>query len=313
MSKEEYLFLDYLKNNLNYSDLTIKSYKQDIELFEDYLFRNNIDLNDVEKDDIRDFMAERLNHLTYRGSYESPRSVRRRISALRKYYNFLVDKKYVTYNPFLTIVSPKKRDKLPEVLYEKQINKLIEENSKREDFLKSRDQALILLMYSSGLRCSEVVNLKKTDINFSSRFMRILGKGKKERIVPFSEEAKIEMIDYASNLREELLKISKDFRCPYFFLNSKGKQLTERGLEYIMKEIVKKSGLSLGFDFHPHVLRHTFATHLLEKGADLRIIQELLGHESINTTAIYTHVSKETLHEEYDKYFPQNSKIKKKK
>lgn len=311
MSKEKLLFIDYLKNNLNYSDLTIKSYKQDVELFEDFLLKNNIELNDVEKDDIRNFMAERLNHVTYRGNYETSRSLRRRISALKKYYNFLLDKNIVTYNPFLTIVSPKKHDKLPEVLYEKQINKLILENSKREDKLKSRDQALILIMYSSGLRCSEVINLKLNDINFTSRLLRIIGKGNKERIVPFSLEAKNEMVDYEENLRSELLAISQEFHSPYFFLNSKGKKLTERGLEYIMKEIVKKSCLSLGFDFHPHVLRHTFATHLLEKGADLRIIQELLGHESINTTAIYTHVSKEKLHEEYKKYFPQNSKIKK--
>ena len=313
MTKEQALFLNYLKYNLNYSENTIKSYSQDIILFEDFLVEQNIDYRNVSRDDVRLFMAERLSKKTIRGKNETSRTLRRRISALKKYYQYLYNEKLVETNPFLLIVLPKKRDKLPEVLYESQINALLNENSKRTDDLAVRDQALLELMYSSGLRCSEVINLKVSDIEFSSRYMRILGKGNKERIVPFSEEAKKAMINYAKFSREQTLKENEKTKNEYFFLNSKGDKLTSRGLEYILKEIVKKTGLSLGFDLHPHVLRHTFATHLLDQGADLRVIQELMGHESINTTSIYMHVSKEKVKSEYDKYFPNSSKKTNKK
>lgn len=312
MTKEQALFLSHLKHELNYSENTIKSYSQDITIFENFLLEKNLDFRKISRDDVRLFMAERLKNKTYRGNNESPRSVRRRISALKKYYSYLYDQNMVDSNPFLLIVSPKKHDKLPEVLYESQIKALFGANKNRTDPLQSRDQALLELMYSSGLRCSEVINLKTSDIVFSSRYMRIIGKGNKERIVPFSNEAKNVMIDYAKFLRVQLIEDNMvDKKTPYFFLNSKGKQLTSRGLEYILKEIVKKTGLSLGFDLHPHVLRHSFATHLLDKGADLRMIQELMGHESVGTTSIYMHVSKEKIKSEYNKYFPQNSTKKK--
>lgn len=312
MTKEQALFLSHLKHELNYSENTIKSYSQDITIFENFLLEKNLDFRKISRDDVRLFMAERLKNKTYRGNNESPRSVRRRISALKKYYSYLYDQNMVDSNPFLLIVSPKKHDKLPEVLYESQIKALFEANKNRTDPLQSRDQALLELMYSSGLRCSEVINLKTSDIVFSSRYMRIIGKGNKERIVPFSNEAKNVMIDYAKFLRVQLIEDNMvDKKTPYFFLNSKGQQLTSRGLEYILKEIVKKTGLSLGFDLHPHVLRHSFATHLLDKGADLRMIQELMGHESVGTTSIYMHVSKEKIKSEYNKYFPQNSTKKK--
>ncbi len=311
MTKEQALFLSHLKHELNYSDNTIKSYSQDITLFENFLIEKNLDFQKITREDVRIFMAERLANKTYRGKNESPRSLRRRISALKKYYSFLYEKKMVDSNPFLLIVSPKKHDKLPEVLYESQIKKLFEENRKRTDPLATRDQALLQLMYSSGLRCSEVINLKINDIVFPSRYMRIIGKGNKERIVPFSKEAKEAMVNYARFSRPFVIEENKgDKKIPYFFLNSKGKQLTSRGLEYILKEIVKKTGLSLGFDLHPHVLRHSFATHLLDKGADLRMIQELMGHESVGTTSIYMHVSKEKIKNEYNKYFPQKSSKK---
>lgn len=308
MTNEQSLFLSHLKHHLNLSENTIKAYSQDITLFEDFLIEHKIDFKNVKRDDVRLFMATRLKTTTYRGNKESQRTLRRRISSLKKYYSYLYEEKLVDTNPFLLIVSPKKHDKMPEVLYESQIKKLLIENNKRNDELASRDQALLELMYASGLRCSEVVNLKIEDISFPSRYMRIIGKGNKERIVPFSETARIAMINYARFLRVDLLKnnnIEKNY--PYFFLNSKGQKLTTRGLEYIMKEIIKKTGLSFGFNLHPHVLRHTFATHLLDKGADLRMIQELMGHESIGTTSIYMHVSKEKIKNEYNKYFPQSS------
>ena len=147
MTKEQALFLSHLKHELNYSENTIKSYSQDINIFENFLIEKQLDFRKITRDDVRLFMAERLKNKTYRGNNESPRSLRRRISALKKYYSYLYDLNMVDSNPFLLIVSPKKHDKLPEVLYESQIKALLEANKKRVDNLQGRDQALLELMY----------------------------------------------------------------------------------------------------------------------------------------------------------------------
>lgn len=297
----------YLRHELKYSEFTVKNYCLDVQNFFDFLEEIHVDYKDVNKLVIRNYMERRARHITYRGTTESTRSIRRAMSSLKKFYAFLKFRKYVDSNPFELVVSPKKHDKMPEVLYESQILKLLEANSERKDELRDRDQALLLLMYTSGLRCSEVVNLKISDIDFNQRIMNIIGKGNKQRLVPFSPKAKEAMINYARVLRKKL-RVEADEPSDYFFLNSRGNKLTTRGLEYIMHSIVQKTGLSLGINLHPHVLRHTFATHLLENGADLRVIQELLGHESINTTQIYTHVSKEAMKNQYDLYFPKSEK-----
>ena len=283
MEQIDYLqeFYNYLRFELNYSINTVKSYTFDVNLFLNFLAKEGIDLLDIDKNIIRNFMSERLEHETYRGNLESERSLARRICSLKKFYKFLLNRNYISHNPFLTIKSPKKRIKGPDVLYFSQISELLKANKERNDELASRDQALLEIMFCSGLRCSETVNLTIQAINFANRTLNIKGKGNKERIVPFSENC-----------------------------NNKGKKMTTRGLEYIMNSIVKKTGLSLGFKLHPHVLRHSFATNLLENGADLRIIQELLGHSSINTTQIYTHVSKENLTAQYKEFFPQTSEKK---
>ncbi len=309
MNRVESEFIDYLRHDLQYSENTIIAYKQDLECYFDFLYRNNLDFTKISKLKIRNFMQERLSTTNNKGKLESERTLRRRICSLRKFYKFLLKRNVVTSNPFLSIRQGKVHNKMPDVLYNSQIEELLKRNSERVDELKDRDQALLELMYSSGLRCSEVINLKINDINLASRFIRVFGKGKKERIVPFSENAKIYLISYSKGLRRELLlKSENKTGNQYVFMNSKGEKLTSRGLEYIMQSIVKKTGLNLGFELHPHTLRHTFATHLLEGGADLRLIQELLGHESINTTQIYTHVSKDTLKAQYDLYFPKGKK-----
>jgi len=309
MNKPEKEFLDYLKYQLNYSDNTIIAYHRDIDNFLDYIFTEGVDFDKVDKMIIRNYMQIELSRVTYRGNTQSARSLRRNICSLKKFYKFLLSKKYIDSNPFILIRGLKKHDKLPEVLYNSQIEELLNKNKERNDKLASRDQALLELMYSSGMRCSEIVNLTTFSIEFNNRTIRVLGKGRKERIVPFSLEAKKYLIDYCRNLREELLlKCEKENRTDFIFLNNYGHQLTSRGLEYILKSIVKKTGLNLGFELHPHVLRHTFATKLLENGADLRVIQELLGHESINTTQIYTHVSKESMKKQYNEFFPKEDK-----
>ncbi len=177
-------------------------------------------------------------------------------------------------------------------------------NAKRTDELMERDQAILELLYSSGLRASELVALTYRQIDFRVRSIRVKGKGNKTRIVPFSKSAETAMKKYHASSRPALLAKSKaDVKSDKFFLNDRGEGLTVRGLEYILRAVEEKTGLYLGL--HPHELRHTFATHLLENGADLRLIQELLGHETIDTTQVYTHVSKEKMKEQYDTFFPQ--------
>jgi integrase/recombinase XerC len=309
MNKVESEFLEFLRYELNYSENTIKSYRQDIETFQNYCFSEDIDFLKADKIIIRNFMQTRLSTPNSRRNLESSRTMSRRICALRKYYSFLLKKKYIDYNPFLTIKGLKKGIRLPEVLSEAQMTALLSANKVRKDELAERDQAILELMYSSGLRCSETINLKISDIDFSTRMIRVLGKGKKERMVPFSENAKDALITYGRDLRSKFLarREGKDTQL-YLFLNSKGEKLTERGLEYILNELPFKLGLDLGIELHPHILRHTFATRLLDNGADLRSIQELLGHASINTTQIYTHVSKESMKREYEEHFPKGKK-----
>ena len=200
MNKTEQSFLEYLKYERNYSDNTITSYKFDLDFFHSFLFREDRDYINLTIHDIRDFETERLN------VGDSKRTLSRRISSLRHYYKFMVRKKIIKDNPFLLIDSLKKNIKYPVALYASQINELLKRNARREDKIACRDQAILELLYSSGMRCNEVVNLKTIDIDFPSKVIRVFGKGKKERIVPFSGEAKKSMIYYAKDLREELLE-----------------------------------------------------------------------------------------------------------
>lgn len=305
MTKTEQEFLSYLKYERNYSDNTILSYRQDLDCFHNFMFNEDRDYLKLTTHDIRDFETFRIVN------GDSKRSLARRISGLRHYYKFMVKKEYVASNPFLLIDSIKQNIKYPEAIYYSQLEELFNRNVERHDDLVNRDTALLELLYSSGMRCSEIVNLKTIDIDFPNRIIRVFGKGKKERLVPFSEGAKKAMINYAKTTREELLsKLKKEDRTNYFFLNNRGQKLTSRGLEYILKHIEKTCGMDIGL--HPHALRHSFATHLLENGADLRTIQMLLGHESINTTQVYTNITKETLKKEYEDYFPRSKKNHKK-
>lgn len=298
MIKQESEFLNYLTNIKRYSLNTVKAYKKDIEDFQDFIFKDNIELDEVDKYVIRDY-------LTFLYKKSSKRSIKRKFSGLRHYYKYLVKQGYVKINPFLGVTTPKCKPTYPVALYLKEVEVLFSENAKRTDKFKERDQAILELMYSSGMRVSEVVALNLQDIDYRSRIIRVFGKGKKERIVPYSNTCKECLINYINNTRKELQSISNE-TTNALFLNKNGKRLTTRGVEYIFKEITKKTGTNI--DFHPHTLRHTFATHLLEGGADLRTIQELLGHESINTTQVYTHVTTSNMKEQYQKYHPRGKR-----
>jgi integrase/recombinase XerC len=292
-------FLDYLQYERAYSKYTISSYQNDIEKFFDFLLTEDLNMEEVDVLVIRNFLTVELSNNV------SKRSCKRRLSALRLFYDFMYKNKYVKDNPFIFINAPKTDKKFPKVLYKEQIEELLRENKLRTDEFACRDQAILELLYYCGIRASELVNLELQNLQIKRRFVRLLGKGNKERLVPFTEECAKTLEKYLEISRPELLKNNTE-PTNVVFLNNLGKKLTTRGLEYILDKIQQRIGLFLGL--HPHILRHSFATHLLENGADLRVIQELLGHESLNTTQVYTHVSEKAMQETYLKYFPRAKK-----
>ena len=314
MNKPEQEFLDHLENVRNYSKKTVASYQEDIDIFCEFIFQEGILLEDVDLICIRNFLTHELN----RGV--SKRSCKRRLCALKHFYKYMVNVGYVEDNPFLFITSPKTDKKYPHYLYKEQIEQLFEKNKERTDSLKNRDQAILYLLYYAGIRASELVNLNMQSVSLKERFVRVLGKGNKERIVPFTADCQNALKYYINHERKDLIPkylvwenrqraLGKEVpMLPPLFLNSQGGKLTTRGLEYILDAIEEKIGLYVGL--HPHILRHSFATHLLENGADLRVIQELLGHESINATQVYTHVTEEAMKETYMSAHPRAKKKK---
>lgn len=302
MNKPEAEYLEHLLIARGYSQHTANAYQKDIDLWHAFLLREGIPFDDIDPRVIRNFMTEELTRLPPDGNPK--RTLARRMSALRGYYDFLYQRGYVKSNTFRAMKSPKQEKRLPKILYVEEVVKLLDANAKRTDELAARDQAILELLYASGIRASELVALKAIDLDFRSMTIRVFGKGKKERIVPFSQIAANAIKEYQKNLRPLLIaKNDAEKKPTELFLNSRGERLTVRGLEYILKAIEEKTGVFLGL--HPHELRHSFATHLLENGADLRMIQEMLGHETIDTTQIYTHVSLKELNEQYECHFPE--------
>ena len=312
MNKPEQEFLNYLVNERNYSLKTAKSYQEDIDLFCEYIFKEGTLMEDVDVLTIRNFLTEEL------GRGVSKRSCKRRLCSLRRFYRYMVNVGYINDNPFILMRAPKTETKYPHALYKEQVQELFKRNSERTDDLKNRDQAILYLLYYSGIRAEELVNLDIQNVSLKERVIRVLGKGNKERIVPFSSECQKVIKKYLDDDRKRL--VDRYFlwqkkqeangkkppaRAPLFF-NAQGGPLTTRGLEYILDSIQEKTGLFVGL--HPHILRHSFATHLLENGADLRVIQELLGHESINATQVYTHVTEEAMKDTYENFFPRAKK-----
>ena len=299
MNKPTSEYLTYLKVNRNYSDKTILNYGKDIDKFFAFLNKEDILMDDVDTQIVRNFLSEELS------SGISKRSCKRRLCSLRGFYRFLVKRKYVKENPFNYVTSPKTETKYPNALYKDQIETIFRNNALRKDEMMVRDQAILYVLYFTGIRASELVNLNVQSVSLSQRIIRVIGKGNKERIVPFSQECKRAIEIYLKELRPKLLTLTTR-PSPSLFLNKNGNRLTTRGLEYILDEIEEKTGSFVGL--HPHLLRHSFATHLLENGADLRTIQELLGHESINATQVYTHVSTETMQKEFNAFHPRAKK-----
>lgn len=286
-------YVIYLKNERNYSKLTIKNYAEDLDKFNKYLDDNHLNYLKLSKDDIRDYLKY-LDILKLKKS-----TISRILSSLRSFYSYLVIQNKIDINPFKLIRNPKKESKLPIFLsYEEFIeilNKIKEDNE-----LSIRNKLILEMLYATGLRVSELTNIKLDDINISDKSIRVMGKGNKERIVYFGDYAKEILELYLNTNRNELLK---EKQSKYLFINKNGDRLTFRGVEYLIDEISKSS--SIKYKISPHVLRHTFATHLLQEGADLRSVQTLLGHSSLSTTQIYTHITSEHLRDVYNKTMPR--------
>ena len=286
MKKEEVLdnFFKVLKSEYNYSFYTIKNYKLDLTLFFDFLNKSNINYLYLNKDNVLAYLKY-LDKMNLKNS-----TISRRISALRTFYNYLMNEGLINSNIFLNVKNPKLEKKLPNYLNYTEMEELLESiDIKTDEGLKRR--LLIEMFYSTGCRVSEIINIKVKDIDFKDKKIRILGKGSKERIVYYG--------DYAKKYLDKYL--SKGMDKDYLFVNKHGDKYTVEEIELIVKDIMKH--LSIKTHVTPHTLRHTFATHLLNNGADIRSVQELLGHSNLSTTGIYTHVSSDRLKEVYFKTF----------
>lgn len=289
-------FVEYLQIEKNASPYTIQYYQDDLNDFVHFLAGESIqDLRDVNQQIVRLF----LTHLYDRQL--SRRSVSRKISSLRSFYKFLEREDDTYINPFVHIHLPKAETPVPGFLYMQELEKLFEVNDLTEP-LGQRDQAILEVLYGTGIRVSECQGLKRSDIDFSIGTLFVRGKGRKERYVPFGRFAEIALETYLNEGRVKLLEKAKT-TTENVFLNARGTALTTRGIRLILDKMVDKAALTI--NLHPHKLRHTFATHLLNEGADLRTVQELLGHESLSSTQIYTHVTKDHLRDVYMKSHPR--------
>ena len=298
VTKEVEDFLTYLEKERRFSLHTVESYKEDVSFFVGFLSDNKKSVNEVDVALIRAYLLELTN------SGLSKSTIKRNIAALKHFYKFLFLRNYISNEPFELITSPKQEEKLPDFLSDDEIVQLLEANRRRTDELSSRDQAILELMFASGLRASEVVNLTLQSLYLRERIIRVFGKGKKERIVPFTNSCRECLEEYLNVTRRKLLDKNVDrSKENHVFLNSRGEKLTNRGLEYIMEEIEKKTGCYM--KLHPHKLRHSFATAMLNHQAELGAIKELLGHESLATTEIYTHTTFEELKKVYNQAHPR--------
>lgn len=287
-------FLYMLKVERNFSDHTLKSYRDDIVQFNDFLYQESLDLNDFEYKDAR-------NYLSFLYSKNLKRTtVSRKISTLRTFYEYWMTQDESVVNPFVQLVHPKKEQYLPQFFYEEEMEalfKTVETDSKKG----MRDKVILELLYATGIRVSELVHIKTQDLDMKLPGVKILGKGNKERFIPFGEFCKQSIERYLKEFKP-LKHVDHD----YLIVNMQGQPITERGVRYVLNDVVKRtSGVT---NIHPHKLRHTFATHLLNQGADLRTVQSLLGHVNLSTTGKYTHVSNQQLRKVYLNAHPRAKK-----
>ena len=282
-------FLNYLLIDLKYSDNTIETYRYTLEEFNMLIKK---DLKQVTESDVEKYIQ--LLH-----KKDDPKTINHHLNVLTSFYNFLLIEELIEKNPIQNIDKLKTRKKLPKVLSKEEIIKILD-----VDLINTysyRDKAMLELMYSSGLRISELVSLKMYNLDLELGMLRVMGKGSKERMVPIGEVAIHYLNIYINEYRGLLNKKNSD----YLFLNNRGTGISRQAFfKMLQKQAIKKN---IKTTFTPHTIRHSFATHMLENGADLRSIQELLGHSDISTTQIYTHVSNQLKKENYLKYHPHGN------
>ena len=289
-------FIKYLKVQNNYSDFTTLNYFKDLQMYNDFLNLKNYSYNDMNYKKCVEYLVF-LNDKDLKKT-----SVSRKLSSVRTFYKFLVLNNYVNTNPFLLVTSPKKDKKIPKFINYDNITKIFDEPNLKT-ILGQRERVILEILYGSGIRVSELVNIKIKDIDFSTKTILIIGKGSKERIANFGDYALESLNLYLNNSRKELLN---GLNSEYLIVGKNKEKLTTRRVEQIIDDIISKASIKMNIT--PHVFRHTFATHLLDNGCDLLAVQELLGHASLSSTEIYTHVSNEHLREVYRKCHPRNLK-----
>ncbi|MBW2466934.1 MAG: site-specific tyrosine recombinase XerD [Deltaproteobacteria bacterium] len=292
------LFLKYLSAARRLAPNTYnRSYRYDLNSFAVFLDRKTITgPNQIKKSDIRDY----ISWCRRRGL--SSRSISRKISTLRTFFRFLLAENYIDSDPTSMIEHPKQGRILPKTLTISEVDALLEITEKQDSgkVLEARNHVMLSLLYATGLRVSELVKLPLISYNRHSGNLRVLGKGSKERLVPIGEQARVLLDDYLDNVRPQLLRGKTS---PSLFVTNRGKAMTRNRYWQILKDIARQVGINK--DISPHALRHSFATHLLENGADLRSVQLMLGHSDISTTQFYTHVEQSRLKSIHKKFHPR--------
>jgi len=292
-------FMTYLSGERQYSAETVKAYHEDLSEFVQFLADNGGEKpwTAIDQLDVEVYLSDLYDR------HYARTTIARKLSTLRSLYSFLMSNGQAQDDPFAYVQLKRHQNHLPRFFYEREMTALFTAAAANpNEQLATRDTALLEVLYGTGIRVSECVNLALSEIDFDGRIMLIHGKGNKERYVPFGHYASDALQTYFDTARTPLMaQYQQDH--PYVFINHRGQQLTSAGVTYLLNQIIKRSTLTT--DIHPHMLRHTFATHLLNRGADLRSVQELLGHSSLSTTQIYTHVTREHLQRDYRQFFPR--------
>lgn len=287
-------FIEYLKNEKHYSSYTVINYDKDLREF--LLFLNKENINSIKE---IDYKIVRLYLIKLHDNKYANKTICRKISVLRSFFKYLLKEQIINSSPMILITNPKEEKRLPKFLYYNELE-AISNVPNLNTPLGIRDALIVEMLYSTGIRVGEIVNIKTSDINYDDKIIKILGKGNKERYVIYGSVCQKLLDNYLNNGRSLIIKNEDN---PYLLLNKNGTKLTDRGVRLVLENLTKKT--TLNKKVSPHMLRHTFATDMLNYGADLKTVQELLGHSNLKTTEIYTHLSNERIRNVYNKAHPR--------
>ena len=287
-------FLDYLRLERNYSEKTIVSYRTDLQEFEEFFKKVDAELDfaRVDADVVRNWMVNLMDN------GRAPTSVNRKLSSLRSFYRFLLKSKVVSVDPMLKVVGPKKKKPLPSFVREKDMDRLLDELLYDESFEGCRDRTILEMFYATGMRRSELIGLNDADVDLSAKLIKVTGKRNKQRLIPFGDELAEDLLNYIK-VRNETLSQGTEA----FFVLKNGARMYSEAIYRLVRRYL--SGVVTLKKRSPHVLRHTFATAMLNGKAELRAVKELLGHESLATTEVYTHTTFEELKKVYEQAHPR--------